>query len=358
MEAVGAFRWVYALWADAWDAWADWVVRGRVILRSVSPIVFCNMGGIGVGVVRTLCPGLGVITHKGIVGMLKSRRRVYTFRRGVLTLRGRYTRCGSLGRRIVLSVIGNHSPRVRGAKSAVMFDMAKGPVIPHDRGRLGLMRRCRGGSVLFTVNPTNSKGACATVTLTIHSLGGGRVGGVVLDHPTIRTKRGLKFLPNSVGSGVSPCLRPLCSTLRSVVPTTGLGRCVRLGIVRVTPLTFVHKHALGSTMIVLSRTRGAAARRVGVFLAHVKVGAGVVMANSVARVSLPSSRASKLVRTLGVLGNIGKVDFVRLGGGSVMQRGLIAHVIRTCRGFRRGRGAFRSYRSRQDRGSRGVGQVC
>lgn len=308
-------------------------MRGLVILRSVSPIVFCNMGGTGVRLVGTLCPGLHVITHNGIVGILNSRRRVYTFRRGVAGLRGCYTRCGSLGRRIVVSVVGKGTPRTRRGKGMVIFDIAKGPVVPQDRGRLGLIRNFTGGSVMFTVNPTNSKGACATVTLTMHTLGGGRVGGVVLDHPTMRTNRGLNFLPNSVGSGVSPCLRPLCSTLRSVVPTTGLGRCVRLGVVRVTPLTFVHKHALGSTIIVLSRTRGAATRRVGVFLAHVKVGAGVVIAKSVARVSLPTSRASKLMRTLHVLGKMGNVDFIRLGGGSVMHRGLIRHVMSTCRGF-------------------------
>lgn len=335
--------------------WCGSVVRGLVILRSVSPIVFCNMGGTGVRLVGTLCPGLHVITHNGIVGILNSRRRVYTFRRGVVGLRGCYTRCGSLGRRIVVSVVGKGTPRTRRAKGIVMFDMAKGPVVPHDRGRLGLMRKFTGGSVIFTVNPTKSKGACATVTLTIHTLGGGRVGGVVLDHPTMRTNRGLNFLPNSVGRGVSPCLRPLCSTLRSVVPTTGLGRCVRLGVVRVTPLTFVHKHALGSTIMVLSRTRGAAARRVGVFLAHVNVGAGVVIAKSVARVSLPVSRASNLMRTLHVLGKMGNVDFMRLGGGSVMHRGLMRHVMSTCRGFSGREGATGRKTEIAGRGARIVG---
>ncbi len=306
------------------------------MLRSVSPIVFCKIGGTGVRVVGTLCPGLHVITHKGVVGMVNSRRRVYTFRRRVVTLRGRYTGCGDLGRRSVLTVVGKGGARGSDIRNVVICDIGKGPVATHDRGRRGLIGTCRRGSVVFTVNPTNSKGACADVTLTMGTLGGGRVQGVVLDHPTIRTKRGLNFLPKSVGSGVSPCLRPLCSTLRSVVPATELRRVVRRGVVRVTPLTFVHNHALGSTIIVLSRTRGAAATRVGVFLAHVNVGAGVVVANSVARVSLPLSRHSNLLSTMSVLGKIGNVTFVRVGGGSVMHRGLIAHVIRTCSGHSQG----------------------
>lgn len=303
----------------------------------MSPIVFCKMGGIGVRLVGALFPGLHVITEKGIVGIVKSRSRSRLFLGGVHRMRGCYRRFGSLDRSIVLSVVGNGTPIVAGRRGLVVRKVGNGPVITHARGRRHLIGTFRRGSLIFTANPTKANGAFITVTLTIGTLGGGRVHGVVLDHPTMRTNRGLKFLPNRVGSGLSPCLRPLCSTLRSVIPKTGLGRCVRGGIVRVTPLTFVHKQALGSTIVVLSRTRGAAARRVGVFLAHLKVGTGVVVAKSIARVSLPPATASNLMRTVRVLGNMGKVNGIRFRGGSVIHRGLIRHVIRTCSGFSDGR---------------------
>lgn len=302
------------------------------MLRSVSPIVFCNMKGNGLRVVGSLCPGLHVITHSGIVHILNSRRRVTGTRRSVRLVHGRLTGCGVLGRRSVLSVIGNGRAGTSSIGNILMCDVDNQPVGDHDRGRRRLVRTCRGGSVVFTINPTKANGACLDVTLTIGTLGRGTVGGVVLSEPTMRTNRGLKFLPNSVGSGVSPCLRPLCSTLRSVVPTIGLRSVVRGRVVRVTPLTFVHKHALDSTIIVLSRTRGAASRRVEVFLAHVNVGAGVVVANSLARVSLPHRRQDKLGRTLGVLRKMRKVKIIGLKRGSVIQRGLMAHVIGTCSG--------------------------
>lgn len=184
-------------------------------------------------------------------------------------------------------------------------------------------------AVAFTVNPTNANGACLTITGTIHTFRSEHVHHVVLAHPTIRTKRDLNFLPNALGSGISPCLHPLCSTLSSVLNPSRLRHCLSSNAVRITPLTCVHKHALGSTCIVLSRTRGAARRRVGVFLAHLKFGAAVVVAKSIARISLTIPQ-SNLTAVRNVLNNVSSVTFTRLSTKSIIHRRLIKHVIRTC----------------------------
>ncbi len=309
------------------------VFRSVFCLSSaVSRAIFCNMGGGGMHLLGSLFPGIGVATHKHTVGLINGRRSIILLRSIVSELSGCAITAGRLSSRIVMGCIGRKRLPDIGTSGTLLRNINNGIVATHAPGRELLIRRCRGGSLLFTVNPTNSKGACATVTLTIETLEGGRIGHVVLDHPTIRTNRGLNFLPNSVGSGVSPCLRPLCSTLRSVVPPSQLTRLVTGGIIRVTPLTFVHNHALGSTVVVLSRTRGASIRRVGVFLAHLKLNSGVVIANSVARVSLPPRRGSNLHSTVRVLRSIGNVNFIRFGRGSVIHRHLIRHVIRTCGG--------------------------
>lgn len=202
---------------------------------------------------------------------------------------------------------------------------------PHAPGRTRCVTGVLSRSVAFNINPTNANGACLTITTTISTLRHRRVHHVLLAHPTIRTNRGLNFLPNSLDRGMSPCLHPLCSTLFRVLNFRGIRGLVRHGIVRITPLTCVHNHALGSTFVVLSRDRGAAVRRVGVFLAHVNFGSGTIVANSIARVSLPHGAGSNLHRTVRILTSIRRVDFGFFRDRSIIHRPIITHVIGTCR---------------------------
>lgn len=214
-----------------------------------------------------------------------------------------------------------------------------GPVQTGGFNRERCIRTIGGGSIIFKVNPTKAKGAFLTMIVTIRTLGGNGMGGVVLAHPTIRTNRGLKFLPKSLGRGISPCLHPICSTLCTVCKIRRAAHLVSEKIVRVTPLTCVHKQALRSTFVVLSRTRGAAITRVGVFLAQLKFNSGVVIGNSGARVSLPGKTLSKLVSTRGGLGNVPSVTFIAFSACSIIQRPIITGVVGTCSiGRRAGRG--------------------
>lgn len=270
---------------------------------------------------------------RGITGTAATVRHLLTLVGGNRTLSSRGIQC-------IVSLIGSNrrSGLVSLSNSYIYVASGNGPMGPGALNRGGCIRTVQGGAVILNTNPTNANGACLTITVTIATFHTGRIGHVVLAHPTIRTNRGLKFLPNSLRRGISPCLEPLCSTLFSVLKTRTFTHCRRHNSVRITPLTCVHNEALSSDFVVLSRTRGAAHRRVGVFLAHLNFGSGVMMANSIARVSLPSKGESKLASTVEVLEGIPSVSVGAFARGSMMERGLMRSVVGTCRGGRRGEG--------------------
>lgn len=161
-----------------------------------------------------------------------------------------------------------------------------------------------GVGLITLANGTKANGALLTLTTTLKGLAS--CGRVLLTHPVITLSGGsLKFLPNSTGRGITPCVRPLFSGLGMVGRrfTTGSSRIGHLRSVRgdrrliVRTLTFVHKHDLDRACYVVSRTRGLAPRRVGAVVAHTNRNAGVIFANSVRRVSRPclSDRSGKLI---------------------------------------------------------------
>lgn len=282
---------------------------------------------------------ISVVDHNDSLGVVNSTRGIsFTIETmgTLLALVGGNRALSSRGIHCTVNLIGRKgSSGLTGVTaSAIYVATGNGPVGTGAVKRGGCYRTVGGGAVAFNINPTNANGACLTITLTMATFETGRISGVVLAHPTIRTNRGLNFLPNSLRDGISPCLHPLCSTLFSVLNTRGFRGCRRHNSVRITPLTCVHNEALSSDFVVLSRTRGAAPRRVGVFLAELNFGSGVIMAKSVARVSLPTNGGSKLAGIVHVLGGISSVRVYGFARGSIIHRELIRRVVGTCRGCR------------------------
>ncbi len=320
------------------------IFRGAVSVREVRRLISLFNGfSRGVGSVRGEC-GIIVAGHNDRVGIRNSPGSILVTIEAIrylVRVVGGNRRVGRRGVRCTSALMhSNRSSGVNGllGDSYIYVASGKGPMGTGALKRGGCVRTVGGGAVAVNINPTNANGACLTMTMTITTFHTGRMGQVVLAHPTIRTNRDLNFLPNSLRRGVSPCLHPLCSTLFRVLNTRGFRQYVRHNSVRITPLTCVHNEALSSDFVVLSRTRGAADRRVGVFLAHLNFGSGTIIANSVARVSLPDNGGSKLGSTIGVLGGVSSVTVVQLSSGSIMERHLIRRVVGTCReGRRRGR---------------------
>lgn len=292
----------------------------------------------GVGLVRGRF-GIHIAYHSDRLGIRNSTRGAsgtYGIVRDLLRFVGHNRTLSRRGVHCYVSLIGRNdrSGVRRLTNSYVYVASGKGPVGPGAVNRGHCYSRVTGGAIAVNMNPTNANGACLTITVTIATFEDGRVGQVVLAEPTIRTNRGLNFLPNSLRDGISPCLHPLCSTLFSVLNTRACRGCIRENGVRITPLTCVQKEALSSDFVVLSRTRGAAERRVGVFLAQLKFGSGVMVANSVARVSLPGNTGDNLGSYVGVLGGVSSVNAYFFSRGSIIHRHLIRSVVGTCTGFR------------------------
>ncbi len=305
-------------------------------IRHVRSIIsLFNDCSTGAGLVRRTC-NIAVLTQSASVGVDNSTSDIAHTTGAISNLLPLIHGNRRLGRRrieCIVVLIGRKDSKTvrRLTNSGLYIATGKGPVGPGALNRGACIRTVTTGAIALNVNPTNANGACLTITVTIGTFHTGRITHVVLAHPTIRTKRGLNFLPNSVRDGISPCLQPLCSTLFSVLKTRACRQCLRQKSVRVTPLTCVQKHALSSDFVVLSRTRGAAPRRVGVFLAHLNFGSQVIIANSIARVSLPSNGRDNLGRIVGILGSIRSITVYAFDRQSIMQRRLIRHVVATCR---------------------------
>lgn len=167
---------------------------------------------------------------------------------------------------------------------------------------------------------TKANGALLTLTSTLGRTG--ICGRVLLTHPVITLTGGsLKFLPNSRGRGITPCVRPLFSGLGIVGKRFTPNKSSTHGVsslrggkrLIVRTLTFVHNQDLSRAFYVVSRTRGLAPRRVGAVVAHTKRKAGVMFAKSVRRVSSPclSTRDGNLTC---VISGVGKRRlFTRVG---------------------------------------------
>lgn len=284
---------------------------------------------------------IALVSHSNTAGVMKSAVTTRGTRHMLARLMRLTGQKGAVARRgmsctVSLMFRSRRRTLISVSGSLVYRALRKGPVGPGALNRGGCISTVQGKVVAFNLKPTKAKGACLTVTVTVATFGHRRMDEVVLAHPTVRTKRGLKFLPNSLRDGVSPCLEPLCSTLCRVVKTSDFLGGSRGKLVRITPLTCVHKHALSGTFVVLSRTRGAAPTRVGVFLAEVNFKSGIIVANSSARGSLPSKAVSKLSITMGIMGSLRKVGVYALADGSIMERPLIRGVMGTCRSCRGG----------------------
>ena len=189
------------------------------------------------------------------------------------------------------------------------------------------IKNLQASNIVFSLGPAGTGKTFLAVAVAVSKLMSGEVNKIILSRPAVEAGENLGFLPGDLKEKIDPYLIPLYDSLYELVGYEKMQKKIDDGTVEIARLAFMRGRTLKDSFVILDEAQNATDTQIKMFLTRLGKNTTMVVNGDPSQIDLPSSKSSRLLKSVNILDDIDEIKITRFESSDVQRHPLVTKII-------------------------------